>query len=771
MTVTTSEESLLNTDSGRHELDIIVTAHAEGPLLATTLRSVAAATSNVDGRCGLIIMLDNANELTRACAEEFAHSPAWDSVRLLEVNFGEPGASRRFGIEAAEAQFVAVLDGDDLVTSNYFSAAIEQLHNAAGDLIHPEYVVSFGARDTVSRIMPSHSGQMSFRNLIEHNLWPSSFVAEREVVLRTQKISLSPAGGFGPEDWMWNIQAVADGFTHGVARGTAYFYRVKASAGVNVQHLKSVLPKLPMSDLRQAMPLEPLRGHKTPVDRPATGSIGAVRDLTRKSYRLTRRALRGPGALFHPALMARAQHRLGLWYQKLFRIQLPPTRAVREFAKFRPVFTEAAEIEPALSRFLENIAFATRWSFEPSVFATVFDAAAVSLDGIRAIVAVPWIGIGGADMVALNYVRALNENPRYRGRVAVVTFHTPARTDMHLIPDGIRVVQFPAEWRNLDPDRRNRLVANVLIQTEPELVVAVNGFDVVEALETFGHQITQRTRVFATLFSWDKTRSGYPTSPMTDLAERRYLKYLSGILTDNPVSARLIAERLNISPNRVQVHLQPALAEIPALVEAGDAPRFDSAAPFRVVWPHRLDPEKRPEVVCQIARVLRERNLPVQIDVWGSTVLGGSSSSLLGDLRSAGVRYRGPYSGGLTGIPNVSEYHALLLTSQNEGLPLVLVQAQHLGIPVIASGVGGVPHLVEHGVTGFVTSGPDDIDGFVDAIVQLMTNRDANARIRRAAFHRARERHSWESFEERVDRDLVGSPLSDPVAELAAEPN
>lgn len=48
------------------------------------------------------------------------------------------------------------------------------------------------------------------------------------------------------------------------------------------------------------------------------------------------------------------------------------------------------------------------------------------------------------------------------------------------------------------------------------------------------------------------------------------------------------------------------------------------------------------------------------------------------------------------------EYHALILPSRSEGLPLSMVEAMSAGRPVIISNAGGNAELVEEGVTGFI---------------------------------------------------------------------
>jgi glycosyltransferase involved in cell wall biosynthesis len=50
---------------------------------------------------------------------------------------------------------------------------------------------------------------------------------------------------------------------------------------------------------------------------------------------------------------------------------------------------------------------------------------------------------------------------------------------------------------------------------------------------------------------------------------------------------------------------------------------------------------------------------------------------------------------------------AVVLTSYSEGLPNMIMEAFALGLPAVATGVGGVPELVKHGKTGFLVPASD----------------------------------------------------------------
>ncbi|HBC93994.1 MAG TPA: glycosyl transferase family 1 [Pelotomaculum sp.] len=65
----------------------------------------------------------------------------------------------------------------------------------------------------------------------------------------------------------------------------------------------------------------------------------------------------------------------------------------------------------------------------------------------------------------------------------------------------------------------------------------------------------------------------------------------------------------------------------------------------------------------------------------------------------------------------------LVLTSNIEGLPLVVLEAMAAGKPVIATTVGGIPEVIDNGKTGVLIP-PSDTDKLTDAIIDLIDHRE-----------------------------------------------
>lgn len=89
-----------------------------------------------------------------------------------------------------------------------------------------------------------------------------------------------------------------------------------------------------------------------------------------------------------------------------------------------------------------------------------------------------------------------------------------------------------------------------------------------------------------------------------------------------------------------------------------------------------------------------------------------------------------------------------LLPSSSESFGLVALEAMSAEVPVVASTVGGLPEVVEHGVTGYLHD-PGAIGGFVSSVLRLLTHEPLRRAMGRAGRRVARERFS---VDEMVDR-------------------
>jgi glycosyltransferase involved in cell wall biosynthesis len=82
----------------------------------------------------------------------------------------------------------------------------------------------------------------------------------------------------------------------------------------------------------------------------------------------------------------------------------------------------------------------------------------------------------------------------------------------------------------------------------------------------------------------------------------------------------------------------------------------------------------------------------------------------------------------------------LALASHQESAPLVISEAMAAGVPVVAAGVGGVPHMVDDGTTGRVVA-PGDLRALAGAISAVGGDPGRAEAMGRAAAEVAKRRH------------------------------
>jgi glycosyltransferase involved in cell wall biosynthesis len=99
---------------------------------------------------------------------------------------------------------------------------------------------------------------------------------------------------------------------------------------------------------------------------------------------------------------------------------------------------------------------------------------------------------------------------------------------------------------------------------------------------------------------------------------------------------------------------------------------------------------------------------------------------------------------GFQSAEQIARYHLesqiFVLPSGNENSPNTLAEAMVSGMPVIATAVGGIPSMVEHGQSGWLVP-PRNPAELANAILQLLNDPGQRARLAQGARQRARDRH------------------------------
>ncbi len=82
-------------------------------------------------------------------------------------------------------------------------------------------------------------------------------------------------------------------------------------------------------------------------------------------------------------------------------------------------------------------------------------------------------------------------------------------------------------------------------------------------------------------------------------------------------------------------------------------------------------------------------------------------------------------------VPLLSVADLFLLPSAQESFGLAALEAMACEVPVVASNVGGLSEVVDHGRTGFLHA-LDDVEGMAESGVRLLTDAELHARMAEA---------------------------------------
>ena len=134
----------------------------------------------------------------------------------------------------------------------------------------------------------------------------------------------------------------------------------------------------------------------------------------------------------------------------------------------------------------------------------------------------------------------------------------------------------------------------------------------------------------------------------------------------------------------------------------------------------RLTQIKRPDRLLDVANECKQRGLDLRFLVAGEGELFESSKA-----RAQREQLNMTFFGWRSDIAQIFVASDIaVLTSDNEGIPLTLIQAAQAGLPIVATNVGSISDIVVNESTGYLTS--KSASGMADAIEKLV--RDAQLR-------------------------------------------
>jgi glycosyltransferase involved in cell wall biosynthesis len=152
-----------------------------------------------------------------------------------------------------------------------------------------------------------------------------------------------------------------------------------------------------------------------------------------------------------------------------------------------------------------------------------------------------------------------------------------------------------------------------------------------------------------------------------------------------------------------------------------------------VGWIGRLEPVKGGDLFLQALREVRARHPQVRAIIVGEGSRREALAALAKELRLSDAV---TFTGYREDIPDLMHaFTVYALTSRNEGLGRTILEAMACGVPVVATRVGGVPEVVEDGISGLLTS-PDDTGALAAAMLDALVDPELRRRLSEGGLRR-----------------------------------
>jgi glycosyltransferase involved in cell wall biosynthesis len=182
------------------------------------------------------------------------------------------------------------------------------------------------------------------------------------------------------------------------------------------------------------------------------------------------------------------------------------------------------------------------------------------------------------------------------------------------------------------------------------------------------------------------------------------------------VATRLVDHVISVSDDstRLAEEVGIAPAKLCTIRNGIDVGRFDYIGPVSegpAVMVGRLSPEKDPYTLIRAAAIVCAAEPGFRLEIAGA---GKCMVPVMDLAKSLGLERRIRFYGEVRDVAGLlaraSQY---VLPSLSEGISLGLLEAMARGLPVVATGVGGTPEVVEDGRTGWLVapSSPGELAG------------------------------------------------------------
>ena len=334
------------------------------------------------------------------------------------------------------------------------------------------------------------------------------------------------------------------------------------------------------------------------------------------------------------------------------------------------------------------------------------------------------LNVGGT---ARYITRLAEELPKHKIKVFVATGYVQGSEQEDPSARKIKVLRIPSLGRQINPikdHQAHKQLLEVIRDVKPDILhthtfkAGLIGRTRTKKINIAAGKQVKLVHTFHGHLFDDPEFSG-PKSMIISSLERRFAKRTDALVTVGAQVGKDLLER-RIGKSRQFTNIPPG-------VDPLKIPKAKPRNKISVGWIARVTGVKNPFRALEIAKMFPDAQF----------LLAGG-----GDLLEE-VKAQAPRNTKVLGWTDAPKLFAasdiILSTSENEGMPIALIEAQLASKPVVATNVGGVAEVVINNKTGFVTG--KNTEELAKALQKLI-----NSKALRASQGKAAKVHATKAF-------------------------
>lgn len=303
---------------------------------------------------------------------------------------------------------------------------------------------------------------------------------------------------------------------------------------------------------------------------------------------------------------------------------------------------------------------------------------------------VPWMTVGGADRVFLDVVRALHS------KKCTVYCVSTVPSPNEWLP---LFKKYCKEVVNATNDVREQDIAQFLVD-----YVSKNQIDTIVTSNTVAGYIAldgiKQVRPAAKIYDIIHGQGGKAEGGGMPLHSTPFDKYIDKRIVVTKYMRDYLVKKFSIDPGKIVVihngaHFSRKYShKVPREIKM-------VKGKFIVLWAGRFHVEKHPELAIEAARLVAKEINNIHFILAGSGYMKPELEDLIKkySLESTVTITQQPYD---DPMPYMVNSDLLLMTSEMEGMPIVILEAYSAKLPVIATKVGGIPEIVVNKESGYL---------------------------------------------------------------------